>query len=156
MIETWVEALGRRECELKLAALAEVLGGDGGRVLRLAKEGEGQAPHYTELARANVRQAILDAALVLFRKDGCSGLSMRRLADSIGYTPKTIYLYFTDKDDLLSMINDHLKLHDTEEDAYGSLLAVAYHTNEALRELSFLLDQAEETADGNPGEEIGH
>ena len=57
---------------------------------------------------------------------------------------------------LLSTINDHLKLHDTEEDAYGSLLAVAYHTNEALRELSFLLDQAEETADGNPGEEIGH
>ena len=35
---------------------------------------------------------------------------------------------------LLSMINEHLKLHDTEEDAYGSLLAAAYHTNEALRE----------------------
>ena len=27
---------------------------------------------------------------------------MRRLADKIGYTPRTIYLYFTDKDDLLS------------------------------------------------------
>ena len=26
---------------------------------------------------------------------------------------------------LLSMINEHLKLHDTEEDAYGSLLAAA-------------------------------
>jgi AcrR family transcriptional regulator len=27
---------------------------------------------------------------------------MRRLAEKIGYTPRTIYLYFTDKDDLLS------------------------------------------------------
>ena len=57
---------------------------------------------------------------------------------------------------LLSTINDHLKLHDTEEDAYGSLLAVAYHTNEALRELSFLLDQAEETVEDHPEGEVGH
>jgi hypothetical protein len=57
---------------------------------------------------------------------------------------------------LLSVINDHLKLHDTEEEAYGSLLAVAHHINEALRELSFLLDQAEEAGEDNPEEEIGH
>lgn len=55
-----------------------------------------------EQARANVRKAILDAARALFAKAGYSGLSMRRLADSIGYTPRTIYLYFADKDDLLS------------------------------------------------------
>ena len=47
-------------------------------------------------------QAILDVARVLFREEGYAGLSMRRLADIIGYTPKTIYLYFADKDDLLS------------------------------------------------------
>ena len=55
-----------------------------------------------EQARANVRQAILDAARVLFAEEGYAGLSMRRLAASIGYTPRTIYLYFADKDDLLS------------------------------------------------------
>lgn len=55
-----------------------------------------------EQARANVRQAILDAARELFAKEGYAGLSMRRLAESIGYTPRTIYLYFADKDDLLS------------------------------------------------------
>ncbi len=55
-----------------------------------------------EQARAQVRQAILDAARVLFAKEGYAGLSMRRLAESIGYTPRTIYLYFADKDDLLS------------------------------------------------------
>ncbi|MCS6926369.1 MAG: TetR/AcrR family transcriptional regulator [Candidatus Binatia bacterium] len=55
-----------------------------------------------EQARASVRQAILDAARVLFAKEGYAGLSMRRLAESIGYTPRTIYFYFADKDDLLS------------------------------------------------------
>jgi hypothetical protein len=58
--------------------------------------------------------------------------------------------------DLLSMINDHLKLHEVEEEAYGSLLTVAYHMNEALRELSYLLDQAEEVDSEMPQKEIGH
>jgi AcrR family transcriptional regulator len=53
-------------------------------------------------ARANVRQAILAAARTVISTEGYAGLSMRRLAHDIGYTPKTIYLYFTDKDDLLS------------------------------------------------------
>jgi AcrR family transcriptional regulator len=55
-----------------------------------------------EQARANVRQAILEAARVLVTEEGYAGLSMRRLAHRVGYTPKTIYLYFEDKDDLLS------------------------------------------------------
>jgi AcrR family transcriptional regulator len=50
----------------------------------------------------NVRAAILDAARALFVQEGVAGLSMRRLAEKIGYTPRAIYLYFTDKDDLLS------------------------------------------------------
>jgi AcrR family transcriptional regulator len=57
-----------------------------------------------EQARTNVRQAILAAARGLFSKEGYAGLSMRRLAESIGYTPRTIYLYFADKDDLLSQL----------------------------------------------------
>ncbi|MCE2484715.1 MAG: hypothetical protein J4F42_04335 [Desulfurellaceae bacterium] len=57
--------------------------------------------------------------------------------------------------DLLRMINDHLKQYDPDEDAYGSLLAVAHHVNEAFRELSYLLDQAEEAEE--PFEkEVGH
>lgn len=55
-----------------------------------------------EQNQANVRAAILDAARTLFAKDGVTGLSMRRLAAQIGYTPRTVYLYFADKDDLLS------------------------------------------------------
>jgi hypothetical protein len=58
--------------------------------------------------------------------------------------------------DLLAVINDHLKLHDTDEEAYSSLLAVAFHVNEALHELSYLLDQAEDAEAENPQKEIGH
>lgn len=57
--------------------------------------------------------------------------------------------------DLLRMVNDHLKLYDPDEDAYGSLLAVAHHLNEAFRELNYLLDQAEETEE-HFEKEIGH
>jgi hypothetical protein len=56
---------------------------------------------------------------------------------------------------LLRTINDHLKLHDPDEEAYSSLLAIAHHVNEALRELSYLLDQAEEV-DESFEKEIGH
>jgi len=58
--------------------------------------------------------------------------------------------------ELLGTINDHLKLHEVDEDAYGSLLAVAYHVSEALRELSYLLDQAEEAEVENHQKEVGH
>ncbi len=58
--------------------------------------------------------------------------------------------------ELLGTINDHLKLHETDEEAYGSLLAVAYHISEALRELGYLLDQAEEADAENHQKEIGH
>lgn len=57
--------------------------------------------------------------------------------------------------DLLRMVNDHLKQYDPDEDAYGSLLAVAHHINEAFRELSYLLDQAED-AEEHFEKEIGH
>lgn len=58
--------------------------------------------HLRAQARHNVRQAILDATRELFTQDGLAGVSMRAVADKIGYTPRTIYQHFTDKDDLLS------------------------------------------------------
>ena len=58
--------------------------------------------------------------------------------------------------ELLGTINDHLKLHDIDEEVYSSLLAVAFHINEALCELSYLLDQAEEADVENHQKEVGH
>jgi AcrR family transcriptional regulator len=55
-----------------------------------------------------LRQEILDAASELFVKEGYENVSMRRIADKIEYSPTTIYLYFTDKAQLLEQV-----CHDT-------------------------------------------
>ncbi|NTU80497.1 MAG: TetR/AcrR family transcriptional regulator [Chloroflexales bacterium] len=52
-------------------------------------------------ARADLRAKILAAAAELFVAGGYQGLSMRQLAERIGYTAPTIYLYFANKDALL-------------------------------------------------------
>lgn len=59
-----------------------------------------------EREKQELRQAILTAAQKLFLAHGYEGLSMRLVAEQIGYTPTTIYLYFEDKDDLLFAVMD--------------------------------------------------
>ena len=57
--------------------------------------------HRREQEKEELRQTILKAAGALFLEQGYDGFSMRHLAESIGYSPATLYLYFRDKDDLL-------------------------------------------------------
>jgi AcrR family transcriptional regulator len=47
------------------------------------------------------RREILNSARELFINDGYEKFSMRKLAEKIGYSPTTIYLYFKNRDDLL-------------------------------------------------------
>jgi AcrR family transcriptional regulator len=54
-----------------------------------------------EAQKADLRQAILEAGAKLFEEKGYEGFSLRQVAEEVGYTPTTIYLYFKDKDDLL-------------------------------------------------------
>ena len=54
-----------------------------------------------EQGKAETRRAILDAAVALFQEHGFENFSLRQVAEAIGYSPTTIYLYFIDKDDLL-------------------------------------------------------
>lgn len=58
--------------------------------------------------------------------------------------------------ELLHVIHDHLTSYDPDEDAYGTLLSVAHHINEALRELGYALDQAEGPDPQGMGSEVGH
>lgn len=51
-----------------------------------------------------LRQEILDAAREMFLRDGYEGVSMRKIAEKIEYSPTTIYHYFDDKAQLLSQI----------------------------------------------------
>ena len=47
---------------------------------------------------------ILDAAREVFVREGHDQLSMRKLADKIEYSPGTIYLHFSSKEDLLNAL----------------------------------------------------
>jgi AcrR family transcriptional regulator len=70
-----------------------------------------------ERRRIRVREAILEAAERVFGEEGEAGLSIRRIADEIDYSPAAIYKYFSSKDDLV----DELK-----EAFFGRLLAVVH------------------------------
>jgi AcrR family transcriptional regulator len=53
-----------------------------------------------EREKTETRDKILDAARELFINLGYEGVSMRKVADKIEYSPTAIYAYFTDKEDL--------------------------------------------------------
>jgi AcrR family transcriptional regulator len=57
-----------------------------------------------EQEREDLRRRILDATGSLFLEHGYEGLSMRQIAERIGYSATTIYRYYEDKDDLLFAI----------------------------------------------------
>ena len=54
--------------------------------------------------RASLKREILDAASRLFVEEGFERVTMRRIAARIEYSPTTIYLYFKDKNELLSAV----------------------------------------------------
>ncbi len=62
--------------------------------------------HRREQEKEELRQIILKAAGELFLEQGYDHFSMRKLAERIGYSVATLYLYFKDKDDLLFTVVD--------------------------------------------------
>jgi AcrR family transcriptional regulator len=62
--------------------------------------------HRREQEKEELRQTILKAAGILFLEQGYDRFSMRHLAEQIGYSAATLYLYFRDKDDLLFTVVD--------------------------------------------------
>jgi len=53
-----------------------------------------------EREKSETRDKILDAARELFVTEGYEGVSMRRVAEKIEYSPTAIYVYFADKQEL--------------------------------------------------------
>jgi len=53
-----------------------------------------------ERHKAELRERILDAARAIVLEHGFDGLSMRKIADAIEYSPATIYLHFAGRDEL--------------------------------------------------------
>jgi AcrR family transcriptional regulator len=62
--------------------------------------------HRREEEKEELRQTILKVAGELFLEQGYDRFSMRHIAEEIGYSPGTLYLYFRDKDALLFTIVD--------------------------------------------------
>ena len=57
-----------------------------------------------ERERSELREKILDAARELFISEGYEGVSMRKVAQKIEYSPTAIYAYFADKEDLFHQL----------------------------------------------------
>jgi len=62
---------------------------------------KGTTRQRSEEEKAELRQHILDTAAQLFLQSGYEHFSLRHVAEQIGYSPGTLYLYFKDKDDVL-------------------------------------------------------
>ncbi len=59
-----------------------------------------------ERRRIRVRESILEAAERVFANEGEAGLSIRRIADEIDYSPAAIYKYFESKDELVDELKE--------------------------------------------------
>ena len=53
-----------------------------------------------EREKTEFREEVLQAARAIVLREGFGGLSMRKIADAIEYSPGTIYLYFESRDDI--------------------------------------------------------
>jgi AcrR family transcriptional regulator len=53
--------------------------------------------------KAAMQRLILETANSLFEKKGIENISIRNIANAIEYSPATIYLYFKDKNEILSL-----------------------------------------------------
>ena len=85
--------------------------------------------------KEDLQQAILHAAGELFLEHGYEAFSLRQVAEYLGYSATTIYLYFDNKDALLFAVADdayrlfcEVELHAfmSTEDPIQRLLAIGY------------------------------
>lgn len=73
-------------------------------------ESTGRGGRPRDAAQPDLRQAqrerILDAARRIVTRDGFAALSMRKIADAIGYSPAALYLYFENRDEIARALGD--------------------------------------------------
>jgi AcrR family transcriptional regulator len=67
-----------------------------------------------EQAREAIRQEILAASRQIITREGFGALTMRKLAEQVGYSPAAIYLHFRNRDEIA---------HDVSRTGYAELLA---------------------------------
>lgn len=82
-----------------------------------------------EREKEALRLQILDAARYLFARDGYDAVTMRAIAERIEYSPRTIYLHFADKEDLVR----ELCRHDFQ--AFGTGMAKAARVQDPVERI---------------------
>ena len=72
-----------------------------------------------EREKSETRDKILDAARELFVTEGYEGVSMRRVAEKIEYSPTAIYVHFADKEELFHELcrQDFARLQEVMQSA---------------------------------------
>ncbi|WP_310630367.1 TetR/AcrR family transcriptional regulator [Paraburkholderia sp.] len=68
--------------------------------------------------RLELRERILDAARRIVLREGVAALSMRKIAEAIGYSPASLYLHFASRDDIVRALG---------REGYAKLLAHLAH-----------------------------
>ncbi|MCP4402104.1 MAG: TetR/AcrR family transcriptional regulator [bacterium] len=81
-----------------------------------------------ESERQDIRALVLHKAKKLFLQLGYHNITMRKIAEEIGYTPGTIYLYFTSKEEILYELHNegfrllyHYKMSMLDSGVSGAL-----------------------------------
>ncbi|NEA41531.1 TetR/AcrR family transcriptional regulator [Streptomyces sp. SID11385] len=67
------------------------------------------APGLRERKKRMTRQAILDAAEALFARDGYEGVTVAQIADRANISVKTLFTYFSSKEDLAFAGEDEMR-----------------------------------------------
>jgi len=88
----------------------------------------------TQARTLDQRERILDAARRIVIREGFAALSMRKIADAIGYSPASLYLYFEGRDEIAEALGRdgyaqllaHLEPYAQEADARERLHALAH------------------------------
>ncbi len=82
------------------------------------------------------RDTIVDAAVALANEDGVRGLTMRKLAQRVGYEVMSLYNHVANKDELLDLIVDaaasEVVSPEDSEEPMAAIRAIALSLQEAL------------------------
>ncbi len=97
--------------------------------------------------KVDVKKIILDAAKELFLEQGISSVSMRKIANKINYSPTTLYIYYSNKNDILK----HLAKDYFSEYAQGYEDILANTENSSIDNLITFIKLYIHRALANPG-----
>ena len=98
-----------------------------------------------EKQKAELRSELLDAAHKLVKEEGYEGLTIRKLANRVGYAPMSVYSYFADKQDILFAL---------AEDAFETLARniEAHPSDDPIEALRAVMTEYAAFGLGNPNE----